>query len=73
MNMQRNRTHVYTEIERDSLGGFSPFMESIGVCGSGTYILSIIAGELLGGNCVHALSNSIGQPASTYYQLIPNN
>ena len=73
MNMQHDRTHVYTEIESEPIGGFFPSMESIGVCGSGTYILSIIAGGHQGGNCLHALSNSIGQPASTYYRLIPNN
>ena len=37
MNMQRNRTHVYTEIQSEPIGGFFPSMESIGVCGSGTY------------------------------------
>lgn len=73
MNMQRNRTHVYTEIESEPIGGFFPSMESVGVCGTGAYVLSIIARVFRRGNCVHALSNSIGQPASTYYRLIPNN
>ena len=38
MNMQHNRTHICTEIESEPIGGFFPSMESIGVCGSGTYI-----------------------------------
>ena len=38
MNMQHNRTHICTEIESEPIGGFFPSMESIGVCGSGTYL-----------------------------------
>ncbi len=63
MNMQRNRTHVYTEIESGSMGGFITSMESIGVCESGTYTQHHSVGTPGGGElraCPQQLDRATG-------------
>ena len=69
MNMQLNCTHVYTEIESEPIGGFFPSMESIGVCGSGIYILSIIAGGHQGGK-LRACPEQLERATGVY--IVPN-